>query len=349
MVAAAAMAGVPLLNGFLSKEMFLSEAVDNVGDHPVQLALPVLATVASAFTVLYSLRFIRQTFFGAAPHDLPKAPHEPVRWMRLPIEVLVLACIAVGLVPNLTIGPALLVAARAVFGGATPDYDLAIWHGVNAALALSMGALAGGVGLYFAFGRRINTNPRGGPWLMHRLDGGWMFERAMTGLVRGARWLEGALGATRLQAQLRTLFLVALIAGLSAVLAGGPAAVPSVPLTGIDPAFALLWLVGGACAVGAAERAKYHRLSAVILTGGAGLVGSLTFVWLSAPDLAVTQLLVEIVTTVLLLLGLRWLPKRDEAIVAPPDETRRARRRRLVDLVVAAAVGTGLAGRVITA
>jgi multicomponent K+:H+ antiporter subunit A len=344
MVAAAAMAGVPLLNGFLSKEMFLSEAVDNVGDHPVQLALPVLATVASAFTVLYSLRFIRQTFFGAAPHDLPKAPHEPVRWMRLPIEVLVLACIAVGLVPNLTIGPVLLVAARAVFGGATPDYDLAIWHGVNAALALSMGALAGGVGLYLAFGRRINTNPRGGPWLMHRLDGGWMFERAMTGLVRGARWLEGALGATRLQAQLRTLFLVALIAGLSAVLAGGPAAVPSLPLTGIDPAFALLWLVGGACAVGAAERAKYHRLSAVILTGGAGLVGSLTFVWLSAPDLAVTQLLVEIVTTVLLLLGLRWLPKRDEAIVAPPDETRRARRRRLVDLVVAAAVGTGLAG-----
>ena len=47
-----------------------------------------------------------------------------------------------------------------------------------------------------------------------------------------------------------------------------------------------------------------------MLAGGAGLATCVTFVWFSAPDLALTQLLVEIVTTVLLLLGLRWLPKR---------------------------------------
>ena len=47
-----------------------------------------------------------------------------------------------------------------------------------------------------------------------------------------------------------------------------------------------------------------------MLAGGAGLVVCLTFVWFSAPDLALTQLVVEIVTTVLFLLGLRWLPKR---------------------------------------
>ena len=66
------------------------------------------------------------------------------------------------------------------------------------------------------------------------------------------------------------------------------------------------------CAVGAALQAKYHRLAALMLIGGAGLVTCITFVWLSAPDLALTQLLVEIVTTVLILLGLRWLPKRSE-------------------------------------
>lgn len=344
MVAAAAMAGVPLLNGFLSKEMFLSEAVDNAGDHSLHFVLPVLATLASAFTVLYSLRFIRQTFFGSAPHDLPKAPHEPARWMRFPIEVLVVTCIAVGLVPNLTIGPALETATRAVFGGETPSYDLAIWHGFNAAFAMSLVALAGGVGLYLAFGLRINSNPRGGPWLMHHLDGGWMFERSMTALVRSARGLERALGTVRLQAQLRALFLVALAAGLSAALARGLPAMPVPALSGIDPAFALLWLVGAACALGAAQRAKYHRLAAVILAGGAGLVGSLTFVWLSAPDLAVTQLLVEIVTTVLLLLGLRWLPKRDQAIAVPLGEYRRARRRRIIDVVIAGVAGTCLAG-----
>ena len=63
-------------------------------------------------------------------------------------------------------------------------------------------------------------------------------------------------------------------------------------------------------------QAKYHRLAALVLLGGAGVVTCVTFVWLSAPDLAVTQLLVEIVTTVLLLLGLRWLPKRLEEIAA---------------------------------
>ncbi len=114
--------------------------------------------------------------------------------------------------------------------------------------------------------------------------------------------------------------------------------------TTFDPAFALLWLVGAACALGAAERAKYHRLSATILVGGAGLVSSLTFLWLSAPDLAVTQILVEILTTVLLLLGLRWLPRRDRAIAIPEDERGRAQRRRVIDLAVAAFVGLGLAG-----
>ncbi len=344
MVAAAAMAGVPLLNGFLSKEMFLAEAVDSTGAHPINTALPFFATVASAFTVLYSLRFIRQTFFGPPARDLPHAPHEPARWMRIPIEALVLVCIAIGLVPNLTIGPILAGAARSVLGDRTPDYDLAIWHGFNAPLAMSVLALAGGVALYRIFGRRIDTNPRGGPWLLDRFDGGHLFERAMTGLVLGARRLETILGTERLQPQLRLIFLAALLAATATGIGRGVDLFAQGRTTAFDPAFAMLWLTGAACALGAAERAKYHRLSAVILLGGAGLVSCLTFLWLSAPDLAVTQILVEIVTTVMLLLGLRWLPKRDEAIPAPLSERARARRRRLIDLGIAVLAGSGLAG-----
>ena len=91
-------------------------------------------------------------------------------------------------------------------------------------------------------------------------------------------------------------------------------------LTPIDFAFALVWLIGIVCAVATAYQAKYHRLAALILMGGAGLVTCITFVWLSAPDLALTQLLVEIVTTVLILLGLRWLPMRLER--SPQDDRR---------------------------
>ena len=86
-----------------------------------------------------------------------------------------------------------------------------------------------------------------------------------------------------------------------------------------DFAFAGLWCVGMVCAVAAAHQAKFHRLAALMLLGGAGLVTCVTFVWLSAPDLAVTQLVVEIVTTVLILLGLRWLPKRSRG----PDRAER--------------------------
>ena len=346
MVAAAAMAGVPLLNGFLSKEMFLAEAVAGTHDRALNAGLPLVAAVASALSVLYSLRFIRQTFFGPPALDLPRAPHEPPRWMRFPVEALVVACVAVGLAPGLIIGTALEIAVVAVFGERAPAYSLSLWHGFNLPLALSLAALVVGVGLYRLLGPRIDTNPRGGPWLLDRLDAARLFDRAMVGLERGARWLEDRLGAARLQDQLRILLLVALVLALTALLHGAGIAPANLRLSeaGLDPAFALLWLVGGASAVAAAAAAKYQRLAAIIFAGGAGLVSCITFAWLSAPDLAATQILIEVVTTVLLLLGLRWLPKRDRSIPIPASEKPRARRRRAADLALAVAFGACLAG-----
>ena len=148
-------------------------------------------------------------------------------------------------------------------------------------------------------------------------------------------------GTRRLQPQMRILVAVALIAGAITLLSQGfkPA---NVVLRNIDPAFALLWIIGVACAVGAAYQAKFHRLAALVLLGGAGLVTCITFVWLSAPDLAATQLLVEIVTTVLILLGLRWLPKRIEDPDDPEMMTISTRLRRLRDLATAVFAGLGM-------
>jgi multicomponent K+:H+ antiporter subunit A len=108
----------------------------------------------------------------------------------------------------------------------------------------------------------------------------------------------------------------------------------------VNYAFAGLWCVGIVCAVAAAYQAKFHRLAALVLLGGTGLVTCLTFVWLSAPDLAATQLVVEIVTTVLILLGLRWLPKRSKALLDPTGFVSRARRLRDLAIAVIAGVGT---------
>ncbi|MFC5374197.1 monovalent cation/H+ antiporter subunit A [Brevundimonas faecalis] len=339
-VAAAAMAGVPLLNGFLSKEMFLAEAVAHTGGRHLNLALPVLATIASLLSVLYSVRFIHQTFFGPAPVDLPKTPHEPPRWMRFPIEVLVGLCIIVGVLPAVTIGPVLAVAVRSVLGPEVPYYSLALWHGFNLPLLMSAVALIGGVALYKVLGPRINRSDR--PWVVGRFNGARAYDRVMRGFNLAADWIVRRLGASRQQARLRAIILTCVLAAL---LASGLAGLgfDEAGLTVQRPGlgFTLLWVVGAACAVTAAWQAKYHRLAAVVLVGGVGLVSCLTFVWFSAPDLATTQMLVEIVTTVLLLLGLRWLPKRLPGLTTVQEA--KARRRRLTDLAIATAAGAGTA------
>jgi len=74
-----------------------------------------------------------------------------------------------------------------------------------------------------------------------------------------------------------------------------------------------------------------------------GLMTCITFVWFSAPDLALTQLAVEVVTTVLILLGLRWLPRRIEGVSPVSGSQEQARLRRLRDLILAVLVGAGMA------
>jgi multicomponent K+:H+ antiporter subunit A len=339
LVAAAAMAGVPLLNGFISKEMFFNEAL-TASSTPTLLhtLLPIAATVASILAVAYSLRFIHGAFFGPDTDDLPRTPHEPPQWMRLPVEVLVFLCMVVGILPAATIGPFLDVAVRSVLGDATPEYSLAVWHGFNLPLVMSLFALAMGVLLYRLLQRHFTAGIEGTP-LIRGLDGRRIFDRAMVFLSwRFARTLERLLGTARLQMQLRLMVCVAFLAATLALLPYGLRQ-GGVTLTQADPVVALIWLVGGGCAVGAAYQAKYHRLAALVLLGGAGLAICLTFVWFSAPDLALTQLLVEVVTTVLLLLGLRWLPKRMEfagsAQLLP-------RLRRYRDLLIALSAGAGL-------
>jgi len=341
MVAAASMAGVPLLNGFLSKEMFFAETTFVSADRYVQLGLPLLATIAGAFSVAYSLRFILQVFFGPPATDLPREPHEPPRWMLLPSALLVMMCLLVGIVPSLTVGPFLATAAQSILGENMPDYSLAVWHGFNLPLAMSLVATTAGVLLYLALRAHQRANPGRVPFI-YRLDGRRTFEALLDGSSVAAAWLLRWVSSTRLQVQMVLILVGTLFVAWLPLRAGGWLD-GAVRLTPVDPVFALLWIVGGTCALAAAFQAKYHRLASLALAGGAGLITCLTFVWFSAPDLALTQLSVEVVTLVLLLLGLRWLPRR---IVQDDEEslkaTLQARGRRLRDLLLAVAASTGM-------
>ncbi len=338
MVAAAAMAGVPLLNGFLSKEMFFAETIETHVVSVLDDALPYLATLAGVFSVAYSLRLIHQVFFGPPANNLPRTPHDPVAWMLLPVAFLVLMCILVGVAPQAVVGGFLKVAIIPVVGLPTPKYSLTVWHGFTPAFFMSLVALVGGVSLYIVLHRYLAGDVEGAP-ILRRLKGRRLFERAVALLSwRGARRLVQALSSNRLQPQIALLITVALLAAVWPLFQNSiTLRLPK--LSEVDVSFLLVWVVGCLCAIGAALLAKYHRFAAVVLMGGAGLSTSITFAWGAAPDLALTQLLVEIVTTVLLLLGLRWLPKQPKEVdpVSPVVAARRFR-----DFIIAVVGGLGV-------
>jgi multicomponent K+:H+ antiporter subunit A len=338
-VACAAMAGVPLLNGFLSKEMFFAETVFVTAHPAIEYGLPAAATLAGVFAVVYSLRFGHDVFFGPPPTDCPRQPHEPVHWMRVPVELLVLACVVVGTLPAWSIGPVLAMAAQPVVGGTLPAYSLAVWHGFNTPLLMSLIATAGGLLVYLRFAQRFKQRCSRGAPLLQGLDGKRLFENLLARMSNAARRLVRRLGTRRLQPQLFAMLLIAGLAGLGSALIvpltwGDRARVP------VTPEFVLLWVIAGACAIGAANQAKFHRLAALAMLSVVGLALCITFAWFSAPDLALTQLAVEVVTLVLFLLGLRWMPKRVE--LDDPRTRARAWWRRRRDLVLAMAIGVGL-------
>ena len=343
MVASAAMAGVPLLNGFLSKEMFFAEAVLVDATPWLQWLLPIAATVAGMFSVAYSLRFTVDVFWGPRATDLPLAPHEPPHWMRVPVELLVLACVVVGTLPAWSVGAYLAAAARPVVGGELPEYSLAIWHGINMPLIMSLVALGGGIALYLLLRQQRTRGAIDAPPLMHRLNGQRLFEAALARASMAGRAGKRLLGTRRLQWQMLWLVLAALVASTWPLWLRGLHIGERVGLP-LSPIFALLWTIGGVCALAAAWQAKYHRLAALTLLGAAGLCVCITFLWFSAPDLALTQIVVEVVTTILILLGLRWLPKRDESLRVPTlAQERRTQLRRWRDLSVALIAGGGMA------
>ncbi len=332
MIAAAAMAGVPLANGFISKEMFFAEAV-GVEHGPVwNVLVPLVATFGGICSVAYSLRFIHDVFFNGEPKNLPNPhPHEPPFFMKAPVALLVVVCVAVGVAPALTFGPLVHVAATAMLGVPPPAYELAIWHGVNLPLAMSAVALAGGVAMYFALQRRFNLHlhhPKG--W-----TGRLIFTRAIDGLFalsgRFTQRLENGSLQRYAAWMVGTVVLLAAWPWLGAGAAPGSgtrALLPASPLALV--AWALLLAAGAALVLG-----HHDRFRAVVLVGVVGLVTALTFLAFSAPDLALTQLSVEVVSTALLLMGLALLPQ------VTPRESSRVRKAR--DALLALAGGGGIA------
>ncbi|MEM7732585.1 MAG: monovalent cation/H+ antiporter subunit A [Pseudomonadota bacterium] len=323
-IAALSMAGIPLFNGFISKEMMLKETTKTVlFDAP--LLVPVLATIGALFSAAYSFRFIGHTFLGPVRDDYPAKPHDPGVGMWGPPALLCVLVVGIGVAPFLA-EPLVFLVTEAVLGNAAelPDEHLKIWHGVNAALWMSIIAVAGGLILLAAFNPLAQGWAAAGPPAAKAV-----FDAIIDALVRLATVITARLhdGALTRYAAIFGVTVVAL--GTHAYFTGSTTA-PTREMLPLNPVAVMAWLL---LVTATAVLLAYHnyRYLALVLTSVVGLVIAMGFAYLSAPDLALTQISVEVVTAILLLLALNFLPRETPAESSPL--------RRIRDGTIAGAAG----------
>ena len=335
MVTAASMAGVPLTNGFLSKEMFFTELLSNLSG-PVLICSAIVATLAGIFAVAYSVRLVHGVFFdGPLGKQVPnKDAHEPPFGMRVPATLLAILCILVGLFPALLVENIVNSTARA--STQVMDFEgahLALWHGFNMPLLMSVIASIGGLIFYFSLAkggkiREIDLDP-----YLGRLQGRVAFDLFLKSLLLNSRkfkrWTENG----KLQSYILWIVIFS-IAIVSLPFLGQGLTTGTRELTHAPALAIVLWLLlFSSCWM--MLWFHHERIKAVLISGAIGLVVTMVFICFSAPDLALTQITVDVVTTVLLLMSLSLLPQ------LTPYESTVSRRWR--DALIAIGGGLGIA------
>ena len=301
-LAALSMAGIPLLNGFLSKEMMLEEAYDTVL-FGVPWLVPVMATVGSLFSAAYCFRLIGHVFMGPVRDDYPAKPHDPNPGLWFPPALLVVLVVVIGVAPFLA-EPFVKLVTASVLGGVVevPTAYFAIWHGLVPALFMSIIAVLGGLLMLAIF------NPALRLWdAAPRPEAKVIFDAVVSGIVGLARELILPLHDGKFTRYAAVGSVTIIAAGYHAWVTGTVGApARAVQNPGLVPIVGWAVLIAG---TGALVMMHRNRLFSLILIGILGLIISIGFVFFSAPDLAMTQFTVEVVTIILLLLALNFLPR----------------------------------------
>jgi multicomponent Na+:H+ antiporter subunit A len=313
-IGAFAMAGLPPFNGFLSKEMFFTAVVNasnmssmNMGNFGA--LFPIVAWIASIFTFVYSMILVFKTFRGKyKPEKLEKEVHEAPIGMLIPPIILAALVVAIFFFPNVLSNYLLKPAVASILpslaqGGEIYIKEISAWHGWNTELMMTIGVVAFGsllfiflrkwIRIYLLYPQSLTLNNIYN-WGME--SGENLFQtitnRYMTGAIRdylvyifafiifiigGALWIFDGISFDHSQDAPISIY------------EGG------IVISMIISAFAVLL--------------SQSRLTSIVAVGALGFLISFLFVLFRAPDLALTQLVVETVTTALFLLCFYHLPQ----------------------------------------
>lgn len=298
LVAAAAMAGLPPLGGFVSKELFY-EATLGVTLPQVHTLFPVLAVAASAFTFAYSLRLAYGVFFGKPGHP-PKHPHEAPLGMRWSPFILAALNPLFGLWPA-PVDHFLLEPMSGAILGESVHVHLALWHGFGWPLLMSAITIAAGLSIYPAWARIQRWQGE----VFSRVSVDAVYDGTLRVLPRAGRDLSLWLQSGILRRYLVWIFSFLSLVVLSTFIWDRVSLIPADARSVLSYEGILLGLIMvTSMAVVWAPR----PLPAVILLGGVGYLVGILFILLYAPDLALTQILIETVSLVLFLLVIYRLP-----------------------------------------
>ncbi|MCD8511105.1 MAG: Na+/H+ antiporter subunit A [Bacillus sp. (in: Bacteria)] len=309
----ASMAGLPPFNGFLSKEMFFTGVLNasTIGAFNVPswgFLFPIIAWIASVFTFVYCMIMFFKTFMGKyQPEKLKKEAHEAPIGLLIPPIVLASLVVIFGLFPNLLayslIEPAMQSILPNLTGTEQFYVNLYHWHGLNAEIFMTLGVVFFGVLVFLNLNRWQEAS-----FFLHERDPlNKVYDGGLVGLVATSQRVTNVqlTGLLRDYFAFTIVFMILLLGWTFFrydALAFDFVNVSEIP--------AYLWVITVLLIVTTISIPFIdQRITAVIAVGVVGFLLALLFVVFRAPDLALTQLLVETVMVILLLLAFYHLPE----------------------------------------
>lgn len=311
LIGAFSMAGLPPFNGFLSKEMFFASTLNvakmNVFHvENVAFLFPLVAWVASVFTFIYCMIFLFKTFKGKYKLEIKKEQlHEA------PVGMLVSPVILAGLVVLIFFFPNLLgqYLLKPAFSAILPfswaeqlETRIHVWHGFNPELFMTIGVVVLGTMLYVSIKKWYNVYQYIPEWFSLNRLYDFTLEKGET----LARWTTNKYMTGFLRDYLVYIFLFMIFTAGSFLIFQNVG-----PLHFSQNAPVEIYEIGLVMAMIASALTVLFtnsRFTSIIALGALGFFVAFFFVLFRAPDLALTQLVVETVTTVLFLLCFYHLP-----------------------------------------
>ncbi|MED2969942.1 Na+/H+ antiporter subunit A [Bacillus subtilis] len=308
------MAGLPPFNGFLSKEMFFTSMLrvthfDLFNVQTWGVLFPLFAWIGSVFTFIYSMKLLFKTFRGSyQPEQLEKQAHEAPFGMLVPPVILVALAVSLFFFPNILSYSLIEPAMNSIYPTLLAGHEkfhvhISQWHGVTTELLMTAGIVVIGTigylslnkwkGIYKLFPSKLTLNR--------------LYDKLLTLMEKGSYRITKQYMTGFLRDYLLYIFagFIILIGGAFAIKGGFSFKTEGMAKIGVYEIILTLVMISATVATVFAR----SRLTAIIALGVVGYTLALFFVIFRAPDLALTQLVIETISVALFLLCFYHLPK----------------------------------------